>query len=152
MRFTRIFGLICLSVLLCGCEYSQVKCTSLEPKQTTLAAKLVCADRIVITNLDAPIIRQFQGFSLILSGRETYQIVGDISQMYAFSATTPPTLPTNSSFDWELRFYRRTNFLVSIRMGSSTFEYDNDEFGGDNGALEALSDRLSNLITPSEER
>lgn len=148
----RIFGLIFFSAMLCGCDYSQVKCTSFETKQTALAQKLIGADRIVITNLDAPTIKQLQGFTLILSSDEMRKIVGDVSQMYAFSATTPPTMPTNSSFNWEFRFYRGTNFLVSIRLGSSTFEYGNDEFGGDNGALEALSDKLSKSVVPPEER
>lgn len=148
----RILGLILLSVMFCGCECPKVKCTTVDPKRASMAEILVGADRIVITNLDAPTIKQFQGFSLTLSSNETRQIVKDLSQMYGFSTTTPPTMRTNSSFDWELRFYRGTNFLVSIRLGSSTFEYDNDEFGGDNGALEALSDKLSELVVPPEER
>lgn len=148
----RILGLIFVLAMLCGCDYPEIKRTSFETKQPALAQNLIGADRIVITNFDAPIIKQLHGFTLILSDDETRTIVRDVSQMYAFSATTPPTMPTNSSFNWELRFYRGTNFLVSIRLGSSTFEYGNDEFGGDNGALEALSDKLSKSVVPSEGR
>jgi hypothetical protein len=148
----RILSLIFLSAIICGCECPRIKCAAVEPKRASLAAKLAEADRIVITNLDAPTIKQFQGFRLELSSNETCQTVKDVSGMYGFSTTTPPTMRTNSSFNWELRFYRGAFFLASIQLGSSTFEYGNDEFGGDNGALDALSARLSKLTMPPEER
>jgi hypothetical protein len=61
-------------------------------------------------------------------------------------------LPTDSIFDWELRFYRGTNHLAVIHLASSTFTFENQEYGGDKGVLEAFSHKLLKLTTPPEDR
>ncbi len=165
-----IIAIVVLLFLACGCDkHSQIGSSypTSEPTtsrfdwashwatgttSTNLVRLIAEADRIVVTNRLASGIDAYRGFSLTLSGHEASDIVKDVSSMVAFSSTKPPTARSNSIFDWELRFYHGTNYLTAIYLDGTTFEFDGDEYGGDTGALKALSDRLLKLTTPPQYR
>jgi len=127
-------------------EFDWVRHWATGTPSTNLVRLIAGTDRIVVTNRMASGIAQYRGFNLTLSGGETRKIVRDVSSMVSFSSTRPPTGEANAIFAWELRFYQGTNYLTSIYLAESMaediFEFGDEQYGGDTGALKALSDRL----------
>ena len=97
-------------------------------------------------------IAQYRDFNLTLSGGEARKIVRDVSSMVSFSSTRPPTGEPTAIFAWELRFYHDTNYLTSIYLAESMdediFEFGDEQYGGDTGALKALPGQITEMTTP----
>ena len=149
----RALAFIILLALLSGCKHPPMSSSSSGRSPTQPGRLIGGADRIIVTNTFPPLLEErYRGFSLTISGDEARKIIRGVSSMWPYSSTTPPTLPTNSIFEWELRFYRGTNHLAVIYLAGSTFTFEDQEYGGDKGVLEAFSRRLFKLTTPPEER
>jgi hypothetical protein len=134
---------VCLNILACYQDRAQdTNMNSAATTKTELEYLIAGANRIVITNLAASRIEGFRSFSLTISGDEAKRIVRDVSTM----RYGPPM--TESIFDWELRFYRDADYLTAIHLASATFMFEKQEYFGDTGELQALSDKLLKLTTP----
>jgi hypothetical protein len=151
-RFVRIFGFIVVLALLSGCKHPPMSSGHSATAPARIGYLIAGADRIVITNMLALINEKYRGFSLTISGDEARKIVKDVSCMQSFSSTIPPTMPTGSIFNWELKFYKGTNSLIAIYLADTTFIFEKEEYGGDAGELHALSDKLLKLTTSPEDR
>jgi len=140
----RIFGLILVLALLSGCQHPPPPATA----PTRLARLIADADHIVVTfrppgSHPIPPPDRYRDFSLTISGDEARKIVRDVSAMRdAFPAFT------DSLWGWQLRFYRGDDCLATIYLSSTTFLFEEHEYVGDTGALEALTRKLWKLTTP----
>jgi len=85
---------------------------------------------------------RYRGFSLTISGNEVRRIVKDVAFMRPARGVV-----TDSMFGWELRFYRSREDLAAIYLASSTFTFEDNEYLGDIGELEALFRKLLKLTT-----
>ena len=87
---------------------------------TNLIRQIQFADILVVTNPVGPPYEK--GFSLKISGQQLKNIINAVS-----SARVPRlSPPTNAACDWELRFYRGTNFLDVARFQENVLRYDRD--------------------------
>jgi hypothetical protein len=87
----------------------------------TLTSLIADADHIVVTNRFAGREPRYRGFSLTISGDEARRIVRAI----AASEHCPPT---DSAFDWDLKFYRGEEFLAGIQLQGSHFVFEGEEY------------------------
>ena len=97
-------------------------------KPTKLGHLIVDADRIVARNTGGD-----SHFDFIISGNTARNIVADASVMQ------PAAIQTDSSWDWELKFYKGTNYLAAINVCFGTFIFENEEYFGDMGELKTLA-------------
>jgi len=86
-----------------------------------LASLIAGADRIVVTNRFADREPRYRGFSLTISGDEAGQVVRAVSSSEHFA-------PTDSVFNWDLRFYREAQFLADVHLQGSHFVFEGEEY------------------------
>jgi len=136
-------GLIAVLALLGGCSHPAVRGNGRTAAPTRLGLLISDADRIVVTKGSASQVASYRGFSLTISGNELRKIVKDVAFMKPARGVV-----TDSFFGWELRFYRGREDLAAIYLASSTFTFEDNEYLGDTGELEALFRKLLKLTTP----
>jgi len=103
---------------------------------TNLAYLIASADHIIVTNrLDRWQEAQYRGFSLSISGDHARNIVRVVS-------SAEPGGPCKCFPEWSMRFYRETNFLADIQLGSDYFVFDEQWYFDHSGVLERFSSEL----------
>ena len=80
------------------------------------------ADRIVAVN---------GALEHTISGKSVKNVVRAIS-------STTPCSPTDTAFEWELKFYRNTNFLATVHIYGKILEIGDEQYYDDSGVLESL--------------
>ena len=99
-----------------------------------LAGLITGTDRIFITNRFGDREPRYRGFSLTISADEAGQIVRAIS-------SSELCAPTDSVFDWDLRFYREAQLLADVHLQGSHFVFEGEEYS-DGHVLERLYHEL----------
>ena len=127
----RIVYFILAIALLSGCERPLSK----------LAHQVAGADRIVIRDRTAHPHSKLSDFRFSIAGDKVGEVVRAISSAKCLGRA-PVTL---SIWNWELRFYRGTNFLATVDFQGDVFLVDGGE-GGEycdkSGVLEQLDHTL----------
>ena len=142
------FGFIVALVLASGCaQPSRTRSHSLSQSQATndIAGHVLDADHIIITNRFATIMEKYRGFRLTISGDEARKIVRAVS-------SAKRCAPTDSVFDWDLKFYREAHFLADIRLQGSHCVFEGDEYYDMGGVLDHLYHDLLKRTTRPESR
>jgi len=142
------FGFSVALVLASGCaQPSRTSSHSLSRPQTTndIARHVLDADHIVITNRFASIMEKYRGFRLSIPGEEARKIVRAVS-------SAKRCAPTDSVFDWDLKFYREAHFLAGIRLQGAHCVFEGDEYYDTSGVLDHLYHDLLKRTTRPESR
>jgi len=102
---------------------------------TNLAHLIASADRIVITNRLADMEGNYRNFSLTISGDYAQNIVRVISSAeHGGGCLCVP--------EWDVRFYRETNFLADIHLGRDYFIFEEQWYFDHSGVLERFNGEL----------
>ena len=88
-------------------------------KATKIGYLIAGADRIAARNTYGD-----SHFDFIISGNTARNIVADVSVMQ------PAPGQTDSVWEWELKFYKGTNYLAAINLASETFVFEDEEYFG----------------------
>ena len=86
---------------------------------SVLAQRIAVTDRIIATNWAASMFGE-AGFCIPITGEKVKGIVKAVSEATHFANQEHPAF----EWDWELRFYRGTNFLAAICLKGDTFLTD----------------------------
>jgi hypothetical protein len=66
-----------------------------------------------------------------ISGNSVKNVVRAISSM-------TPCSPSDTAFEWELKFYRKTNFLATVHIYGELLEIGDEQYYDESGVLESL--------------
>ena len=98
-----------------------------------LSNQITNADRIVLTNS----LDEYPGFSDSISGDRMRRIMNAVSSAKRMNA------PSDSAWEWQLQFYKGTNFLASVNFEGSSFVIGTEEYSEESGVLDNLYDEVS---------
>ena len=154
----RFFIFIVFLTVVTGCRHpanTSQRLTPLPPDSsayrtpTNLANQIAGADLIIVTNNESyPIELQHVGFSL--NGDKAREIGLAISSGRHYDAGS---IPSGILWEWEIRFYKGTTFIVAVPfegrtfMGDGRFLYDDES-----GALDKVYREVLRLTKPPDDK
>jgi hypothetical protein len=131
-RFMRIISLMVFLAFLAGCKQPSPneqrspselgELTGQIKAQAHLNHLIAHADRIMAVN---------GALEHSISGKSVKNVLRIMSSM-------KPCSPTDTAFEWELKFYRGTNILASVHIYGELLEIGDEQYCDDSGTLESL--------------
>jgi hypothetical protein len=143
---TLLFTFILVLVTVCnGQAQINIVVPPAGSEPTNLALLIARADHIIITNRAANQVPKYRGFSLLISGPRVSKIVAAVSSAKRNQAET------DSEWDWEMQFFRATNYLATVDFQGRMFLAENGEYEDQTGELDRLYTELLHRTTPRQE-
>jgi len=138
----RVLGFMVLLALMAGCKQPSPTHTAAQaqnkvsvnriPSDADLAAQMSAYTRLkhLIARADR-IVAVNGALEHTISGKSAKNVVRAISSARPFS-------PCDCDSDWDLKFYRNTNYLATVRIYDNLFEFENEQYYDTSGTLESL--------------
>lgn len=135
--FMRSICLIVLLVVLNGCQHRAVAPVTAIGPQAGLVRRIAGADCIVVTNRYASSSEPESNFTVRVSGRKVDSIVRAVASAHPLVGTS-----TRCMYDWQLQFFKSTNFLGQVGFQGEFLLDHATEYEDGTGTLQKLYDKL----------
>ena len=144
-----------LAILVWGCEtksthgesgVAQAE-TGFDVAPTNFIHQIDFADHVVVTNTFGW-TRQYEGFSLTISGHKMKSLVRALSALKNHRLPDVSYPPSASICDWQLQFYQGSNCLTTANFQDYVIRCDGGEYNDNSGILDKVYSEIMAKVNP----